>query len=131
MIEKVIKDETEINRLTSEINRLKIRLNQESKDAEIYRNLRNDIERLSTKRDGIISQINNVSSLGKFIARVEKSFEEDLAPVKYSSAIQELSNSDVAVESLDKIVSKVENWCREIRGVMKDKNIVEVIEYEE
>src|SRR5699024_11212743 len=131
VVERVIEDTSKINRLEQELNLMKQKLEKESQDAETYRQLKKDIDKLESEKSQVIRQINNVSSIGKFISKVERSFEEDLAPVKYSDAISELSNSDVAVESLEKIVSKVENWCEEIRGLMKDKNIVEVIDYEE
>lgn len=130
VIERVVEDETRINELEGQIKHLEGLIRTEQQDAETYRKLRQDIDRLRSRKDDVIRQIDNASSIGKFIARVERSFEEDLAPVKYSRAIEELERSEVVQESLDKIVSKVEDWCQEIRGLMKDKNVVEVIDHE-
>src|SRR5699024_5111080 len=138
VVERVIEDETKINKLEKQIQEieqekkeLENKLSLNEKDAREYRQLQDDINNLRSKKDDIVRQIDNASSIGKFIARIDRSFEEDLAPIKYSRAIEELGRSEVVQESLENIVSKVENWCREIRGIMKDKNIVEVIDYEE
>lgn len=119
-----------IKKLENEIKKMSEKLQQESKDAETYRELQSDINNLRNRKDDMIRQIDNASTIGKFIARIDKSFEEDLAPIKYSRAIDELGRSEVVNESLNGIVSKVESWCREIRSLMKDKNITEVIDYE-
>lgn len=137
VIERVIEDETKINQLEKQVEHieqekkmLENRLSLNEKDANEYRRLQDDINNLRSKRDDVVRQIDNASSIGKFIARIDRSFEEDLAPIKYSRAIEELGRSEVVQDSLENIVSKVENWCREIRGLMKDKNIVEVIDHE-
>ena len=132
-----IEDEERINNLTKEIEKIndqkeqmENRLKSSENDAEKYRKLQDDIDKLRNEKEDVIRQIDNVSSIGKFISRVERSFEEDLAPVKYSRAIEELERSEVAQESLETIVSKVEKWCNEMRTIMKNNNITEVIEHE-
>ena len=120
-----------IKKLEDEIEQLKRKSELESQDAETYRQLKKDIDNLRNRKNDIVKQIDNASSIGKFIARIDRSFEEDLAPIKYSRAIEELERSESVQESLNEIVSKVENWCREIRGIMKNNNITEVIDYEE
>src|SRR5699024_1514962 len=120
-----------IKKLEDEIEQLKRKSELESQDAETYRQLKKDIDNLRNRKNDIVKQIENASSIGKFIARIDRSFEEDLAPIKYSRAIEELERSESVQESLNEIVSKVENWCREIRGIMKNNNITEVIDYEE
>src|SRR5699024_2970116 len=120
-----------IKKLEDEIEQLKKKSELESQDAETYRQLKKDIDNLRNRKSDIVKQIDNASSIGKFIARIDRSFEEDLAPIKYSRAIEELERSESVQESLNEIVSKVENWCREIRGIMKNNNITEVIDYEE
>jgi predicted nucleic acid-binding Zn-ribbon protein len=139
VVERVIEDETKIQRLQHDLQQLskekeniENKLKNESKDAETYRQLKKDLDNLKDRRDDMIRQIDNAGTIGKFIARVERSFEEDLAPVKYTRAIEELHSSQPVMESLDNIVSRVEKWCKEIRSVMPNENIInaEVIDYE-
>lgn len=139
VVERVIEDETKIQKLqhdlqilSTEKEHIENRLKNESKDAETYRQLKKDLDSLKDRRDDMIRQIDNAGTIGKFIARVERSFEEDLAPIKYTRAIEELHSSQPVMESLDNIVSRVEKWCREIRSVMPNENIInaEVIDYE-
>ncbi len=146
VIERVIEDETKIQKLQYEISKLqgtlrsaeeeKEQLEQkikiEQQDAETYRQLKQDLESLKDRKESIIRQIDNAGTIGKFITRVEESFEKDLAPIKYTRAIQELNDSEAVIQALDGIVSRVEKWCQEIRSVMPRENYIdaEVIEYE-
>jgi DNA repair exonuclease SbcCD ATPase subunit len=141
VIEKVV-DNTDYN-IVSQLERqiqdkqryietLERKSKQSEQDADNYRKLKEDLNNLRDRRDDMVRQIDNAGTIGKFVARVDKSFEEDLAPIKYSRAIEELHQSRAVMESLEGIVSKVENWCKEIRSLMPNKNIidVEVIDYE-
>src|SRR5690625_1355616 len=131
VIEKVVEDKTKIKELTREINQLKIRLEQESDDAETYRKLRSDIERLSAKKDDMIRRIESAGTIGEFIARVERAFTEDLAPIKYTRAIRETSDSPAVIESVNSILETVEEWVAEIRREVPElKYYTEVIEHE-
>lgn len=139
IIERVIEDDTKIQKLQQELQKveqekksIENKMKVEKQDAESYRKLKSDLENLKSRRDDMIRQIDNAGTIGKFIARVEKSFEEDLAPVKYTRAIEELHHSKPAMESLEGIVSRVEKWCKEIRSVMPKENYIdaEVIDYE-
>src|SRR5690625_1017281 len=131
VIEKVVEDKTKISELTKEINQLKIRLEQESNDAETYRKLRSDIERLSAKKDDMIRRIESAGTIGEFIARVERAFTEDLAPIKYTRAIRETSDSPAVIESVNSILETVEEWVAEIRREVPElKYYTEVIEHE-
>src|SRR5690625_947557 len=131
VMEKAVEDKTKINELTREINQLKIRLEQESDDAETYRKLRSDIERLSAKKDDMIRRIESAGTIGEFIARVERAFTEDLAPIKYTRAIRETSDSPAVIESVNSILETVEEWVAEIRREVPElKYYTEVIEHE-
>lgn len=131
VIEKEVEDKTKINELTKEINQLKIRLEQESNDAKTYRKLRGDIERLSTEKDDIIRRIESAGTIGEFISRAERAFTEDLAPIKYTRAIRETSDSPAVIESVNSILETVEEWAKEIRREVPELNYyTEVIEHE-
>jgi vacuolar-type H+-ATPase subunit I/STV1 len=134
VVEKVV-DNTDyktINELQKQIDILENKVKTTQKDAEQYRQFKNDLENLRSRRDDMIRQIDNAGTIGKFVARVEKSLEEDLAPIKYIRAIEELRDSEPVLDALNGIVQRVENWCKEIRSVMPNKNYIdaEVIEYE-
>jgi vacuolar-type H+-ATPase subunit I/STV1 len=134
VVEKVV-DNTDyktINDLQKQINTLENKVKSTQKDAEQYRQFKSDLENLRSRRDDMIRQIDNAGTIGKFVARVEKSLEEDLAPIKYIRAIEELRDSEPVLDALNGIVQRVENWCKEIRSVMPNKNYIdaEVIEYE-
>lgn len=139
VIERVIEDETKINKLNQELKQIrqeKIRIesimNQEKQDAESYRVLQKELSELKGKRDELEREIESARSIAKFIVNIEKALQEDLAPMKYSKALNIHRNDPVIIENVQEILIQVENWCDEVRGLLPSENYInaEVIDYE-
>jgi chromosome segregation ATPase len=145
-VEVYIQDDLEVKRLQNELESFKSiynnlenekkslekKIDSVEKNAEEYQKLKKDLDNLRDRKNDVIKQIDNAGTIGRFIARVDESFEKDLAPIKYSRAIEELHRSEPVMNALNGIVSKVENWCKEIRSIMPKENYInmEVIDFD-
>lgn len=102
---------------------LKVSLNE--KDAAEYNKLKKEIKNLHSQRDDLHRQIESATSLAGLVVEIENLLQNKLAPVKYSRAVHERMDSEVAVRNLDEIVTRVEEWCRELRSIMPNGKYIE------
>ena len=93
-------------------------------DSDKYKKLKENIERLTEKEGSLTRQFENASNIGDFSYRIEKAFLRELAPVKYARFIEEIENDDWVYNALNDVVTKVENWSKEMRGIMKKRKIL-------
>lgn len=131
--EVVIEDETKINELQSrlksfqeKIDLLEREKNKNADDLNAFNSLKDQINSLYTEKDDVIRQIESAGTIGKFIAKVEKSFQDDLAPIKYTRALRESADNEAVIKAVDDILKMVEDWVLEIR-----KEVPETIKYTE
>ena len=95
------------------------------RDSDKYKELQKNIERLTEKEGSLTRQFENASNIGDFSYRIEKAFLRELAPVKYARFIEEIEHGNSAVyNALNGIVTKVEDWSKEMRGIMKKRKIL-------
>src|SRR5699024_4355406 len=136
--EVVIEDETKINELQSrlksfqeKIDLLEREKNKNADDLNAFNSLKDQINSLYTEKDDVIRQIESAGTIGRFIAKVEKSFQDDLAPIKYTRALRESADNEAVIKAVDDILKMVEDWVLEIRkevpGTIK---YTEVIDHE-
>ena len=139
VVERVIEDETKVNKLAYELDKLRNDkerieqlMQQEKRDAESYRLLQQELSELKDKRNDIEREIESARSIAKFIVNIEKSLQEDLAPMKYSRALTENRNDPVIIENVYDVLVQVEKWCKEVRGLLPSEEYInaEVIDYE-
>lgn len=138
VIERVIEDETKINRLQhelrkhqEEIRKLQSEIDKDKQTVEDFNELKKQIESLKSEKDSVIREIESAGTIGKFIARVERSFEEDLAPIKYTRALRDAKDNKAVIKAVNNILEMIEDWVYEIRKeIPKNFDYVEVIDHE-
>jgi ParB family chromosome partitioning protein len=118
--------ETQVKYLVKEKDILerKAKLNQE--DADKYNKLKNDIEFLNQQKSDLARQLKSATELAGLTVKLQNVLENDLAPIKYKRCMDELNNSDVAVENLQSIINSLSDWINEMKKYMptyKNNNI--------
>lgn len=101
------------------------------KDTEKYNQLKSQIESLTKQKDDIGRQIESAVSLSGYIVEIENFLKNKLAPIKYSRALLEVKDNPTVIKNVNDIVECVEQWCREIRNAIPNKNNRVIIESEE
>jgi len=121
-----------IKRLEEREVLLKEKIEIIEKDAEKYRQLRDQIGSLTKQKDDIGRQIESATSLSGYIIDIEDFLKNKLAPIKYSRALLEVKDNPVVIRNISDIVECVDSWCREMRKYIPNKNNnVIIIESEE
>lgn len=113
-----------------EILERKAMLNE--KESEKYKQLKSQIENLSKQKHDLGRQIKAKTELSGLVVRIEHMLKKELAPIKYSRAINEARTDEIVMDNLRDIVHRVQEWCDEMYKYTGDENIinVEVIDYE-
>ena len=108
----------------------KVKLNEE--DSNKYKQLKSQIENLSKQKDDLGRRIKSVTELSGLVVRIEHTLKTELAPIKYSRAIREVSTDEMVTRNLKEIIDRVQDWCNEMYKYTKDENIIdsEVIDHE-
>ena len=116
--------ESQVAELRSEKSVLetKVRINEEN--AERYEKLQSDINFLTKKKTDLGRQINSATELADLTVKLQKLLEEELAPIKFKRCMEELDSSDVCVENLLDIITKIDNWSSEMKNIVNKKNDV-------
>ena len=128
-------DYSSIERLENKIKELesqksilekKVKLNQE--DSDKFNKLKSDIEFLTKKKNDLGRQIDSATELAGLTVRLQKLLEGELAPIKFKRCMETLESSDVCVENLTEIITKIDNWSDEMKKLLTNKydDIVEV-----
>lgn len=128
-------DYSSIERLENKIKELesqksilekKVKLNQE--DSDKFNKLKSDIEFLTKKKNDLGRQIDSATELAGLTVRLQKLLEGELAPIKFKRCIETLDSSDVCVENLTEIITKIDNWSDEMKELLINKydDVVEV-----
>ena len=104
----------------------KVKLNQE--DSDKFNKLKSDIEFLTKKKNDLGRQIDSATELAGLTVRLQKLLEGELAPIKFKRCMETLESSDVCVENLTEIITKIDNWSDEMKKLLTNKydDIVEV-----
>ena len=128
-------DYSSIERLESRIKEIeyqksilekKVKLNQE--DSDKFNKLKSDIEFLTKKKNDLGRQIDSATELAGLTVRLQKLLEGELAPIKFKRCMETLESSDVCVENLTEIITKIDNWSDEMKKLLTNKydDVVEV-----
>ena len=104
----------------------KVKLNQE--DSDKFNKLKSDIEFLTKKKNDLGRQIDSATELAGLTVRLQKLLEGELAPIKFKRCMETLESSDVCVENLTEIITKIDNWSDEMKKLLTNKydDVVEV-----
>ena len=128
-------DYSSIERLENKIKELesqksilekKVKLNQG--DSDKFNKLKSDIEFLTKKKNDLGRQIDSATELAGLTVRLQKLLEGELAPIKFKRCMETLESSDVCVENLIEIITKIDNWSDEMKKLLTNKydDVVEV-----
>lgn len=124
----ISKLENKIKELESEKSILerKVRLNQE--DADRFNKLKSDIEFLTKQKNDLGRQIDSATELAGLTVRLQKLLEGELAPIKFKRCMESLDSSDVCVNNLTEVISRIDDWSDEMKKLLTNKYdyIVEV-----
>lgn len=123
---KRLKDyEAKLKKVTDDKAELDKRLKDQQKAIGQVEEIQNQIKDLNTQKDDISRQMDSAVTLARLSVQIEDMLKNQLAPIRYSRALMERRDSKAAMQNLDEIISTVEHWCSEIRGLMPN-NYVEV-----
>lgn len=128
-------DYSSITRLENKIKELetqksmlerKVKLNQE--DAQKFNKLKSDIEFLTKQKNDLGRQIDSATELAGLTVRLQKLLEGELAPIKFKRCMESLDSSDVCVNNLTEVISRIDDWSDEMKKLLTNKYdyIVEV-----
>ncbi len=88
-------------------------------DADRYQRLKSQIEFLSQKKNNLARQISSATELSGLTVELQRLLEEKLAPIKFKRCMDELENSEIAMNNLMDIVDQIDRWSDEIKKIMK------------
>lgn len=125
LAQKIKESEYKIEQLEREKSSLTRQASNNDKEAKEYQELKKSIEFMQREKSDLSRQIESATEFAGLTVEIDKVLKEKLAPIKYSR-IMERMDSEVAVENLTEIVTKVESWCREMRGILPNSNIIDV-----
>ena len=111
-----------VNQKEAEIKDLQEKL-KDSKDGLA---LKNQIDFLTKQKTDLSRQIQSATELSKLTVRLHDILKQELAPIKFSRCMEQLNQSDTAVQNLVEVVELVEVWSREIRGFIPNNNVIEM-----
>lgn len=125
------KKDNEIKQLNEKYNNLKEResiLNERidiiEKNSEKYKQLTNEIEKLTKDKSDIARRIVAVTSISGLTEKIDFMLKNELAPIKYSQALLEACTDDIVANNLSNIIYSVQRWCDEMKTYLPndDKN---------
>lgn len=102
----------------------KVKLNEQ--EVKEYGNLKNNIEMLRSQQEDIHRKIEAATSISGLVKDIENVLQTKLAPVKYSRAISEQIDNAIVVSNIEEIVSRVEDWCFEMKKLINKETIINV-----
>jgi Protein of unknown function (DUF3102). len=115
-----LKGELQLEKEMSEATKKRIEF-LESKEKE-YGDLQKGIYLLTKEKDSISRQVSSGTELSGLIFNIQSFINEYLAPISYSRALRETHDCDVVQENLIEIIEVVEEWCREMRTHLINKD---------
>ncbi|MED4883877.1 ParB N-terminal domain-containing protein [Bacillus smithii] len=129
---QIHKLQEQLNEYENKYNILKDKLELEQQDAAEYRKMKQEIERLHREKDDLHRQIDSALELSELYVEIEHLLKNKLAPIKYSRALTERRDSEVAMNNLREIIRMVKEWCKEMEAYLPKENYIdmEVIDYE-
>lgn len=88
------------------------------KSSDEYRELQSQINNARQEKSDISRQIEAIKSISGLIFEIEKTLKTQLAPIKYSRAIQELQNDEIVIKNITEILDRVQSWLDEMYSLI-------------
>lgn len=120
--------ELESARAEKQLLERKAKLNDS--EAKKYKELKDQIEKLSKQKNDLGRQVKARTELSGLVVRVEHLLKTELAPIKYSRAIEEAKDDDIVINNLSDIVTRVKAWCEEMESIIEPEGEIYYIESE-
>jgi len=127
----------EIERLQKEKEILERKAKLNEKEAGQYNDLKTQIGNMTKQKDDISRQLNSATELSGLVVMIEHILKTELAPIKYSRAINECKENGTVQRNLKDIIDRVSDWCSEMERYLPQKGFTEfeildevVIDYE-
>ena len=117
--------ETKIKRLLEDKQLLERKVKLNEQEASEYNNLKVRIEKLKQDKNSLSRQIEAATELSGLVVNIENMLKKELAPVKYSRAINEQGHDEVVVKNLKEIIGRVQQWCDEMTELLPNKNYID------
>ncbi len=114
----------EDERLKNEL--LEQQLSDTEKQLRKHEEFKRKLKSATESKDSVGQKISATTEVSEFMFLVEELLQ-NIAPVKYSNAIMNISESKVAIENLLSVVNRVESWCKEVRATIDKNNVIDVI----
>ena len=124
--------DSKIRRLEEDKGLLQRKVKLNEKEATEFKTLKESIAKLKQEKASVSRQIESATELAGLVVRIDHILSKELAPVKYSRAIDECKHDPVVVRNLTEIIERVNRWTMEMENLLPKqyKNIVEVDSYE-
>lgn len=87
-----------------------------------YDELQTGIKMLTQEKESISRQVSIGTELSGLAIKIKGFIDKELAPISYSSALREAYDCDTVQKNLIDIIEVVEDWCREMRTYLVNKN---------
>lgn len=147
VVEKIIDntDYSSIEKKTKELQQLQNKYNIQSDKISIlndrvsifesnsdkYKKLTSEIDKLTKEKSDIARRIVAVTSISGLTEKIDFMLKNELAPIKYSQALQEASGDEIVAKNLSNIIYSVQRWCDEMKTYLPNDDKNNVIDMEE
>lgn len=115
-----------LNNYEDEIELYQTRLDQIESDAFDYQKLKDEMDRLHSQKDKLSVQIQSASVLTTLYVEIEDVIKDKLAPIKYSLDIHNCKDNEITMNNLARIIEVVDQWSKEMKGYLPNKNYIDV-----
>ncbi|MCY8934369.1 DUF3102 domain-containing protein [Bacillus atrophaeus] len=105
---------------------LEQQLSDTEKQLRKHEEFKRKLTSVTESKDSMGQKISATTEVSEFMFLVEELLQ-NIAPVKYSNAIMNISESKVAMENLLSAVNRVEAWCKEVRATIDKNNVIDAI----
>lgn len=105
---------------------LEQQLTDTEKQLRKHEEFKRKLTSVTESKDSMGQKISATIEVSEFMLLVEELLQ-NIAPVKYSNAIMNISESKVAMENLLSAVNRVEAWCKEVRATIDKNNVIDAI----
>ena len=134
-IEKKTKElqqlQNKYNIQSDKINILNDRVSIFESNSDKYKKLTSEIDKLTKEKSDIARRIVAVTSISGLTEKIDFMLKNELAPIKYSQALQEASGDEIVAKNLSNIIYSVQRWCDEMKNYLPNDDKNNVIDMEE
>jgi len=125
--------EIQLRRLEEDKELLQKKIKLTEKEAGEYDQLKKQINLLRNQKKDFEREIAAITELSGLVIKVETFLKQELAPIKYSRAIEEQKHDDIVQQNLKDIINRVYKWCDDMSSLLNSENHynAEVIDYAE